>query len=379
MPFSRVLLALVASPRVLLAVKSALAAALAWWVAPHVPGVAADYPYYAPLGALVTMYSTVAASLRQGLQTLLGLVVGIGLAALVVGLGHTSVLTVALVIGVGVLLAGLPFLGAGRDWVPMAGLFVLLIGGADSESYSLGYVVQMLVGIVIGLAVNLVVVPPLHTGAARRRLDSLREALADRADDLAGVLDAPWPLADHEWERSMEALPATQARVRATVDLADDSRRLNPRRVVLGRLEPGRLAAPDRAALEASERISFHLRDAAEVIGGLARRQGRADDQDPRPTASDSLTPPLHRLFAATAVALRAPDDERAEALAAARAAEGAAWRAVDDAPATSARATSGIVSALVSAGRILVALDGPPTDAATRPGRSAVPRRQPA
>jgi hypothetical protein len=43
-----------AGPRLLLAAKTALAVGIAWTVAPFVPGVAEQYPYYAPLGALVS-------------------------------------------------------------------------------------------------------------------------------------------------------------------------------------------------------------------------------------------------------------------------------------------------------------------------------------
>ena len=48
--------------RVLLAAKTALAVGIAWLIAPLVPGVADDYPYYAPLGALVSMTPTMMGS-----------------------------------------------------------------------------------------------------------------------------------------------------------------------------------------------------------------------------------------------------------------------------------------------------------------------------
>src|SRR5919106_1454172 len=108
--------------RVQLAAKAALAAGLAFLIAPWMPGSAAEYPYYAPLGALVVMYENVAGSMRQGLQTLVGLGLGIGLAFMLVSLGEPSPLTVAVVMGLGILLAGLPRLGAGRDWIPTAAL-----------------------------------------------------------------------------------------------------------------------------------------------------------------------------------------------------------------------------------------------------------------
>ena len=106
--------------RLQLAAKAALAAGLAFFVAPYMPGTAAEYPYYAPLGALVSMYHNVAGSVRQGLQTLVGLAIGIGLAFLLVNVTDPSPLSVAVFMGIGVLLSGLPRLGS--------------VGGLDGRS-----------------------------------------------------------------------------------------------------------------------------------------------------------------------------------------------------------------------------------------------------
>ncbi|MBF4576338.1 FUSC family protein [Frondihabitans sp. VKM Ac-2883] len=347
-PGNRRALRLLAHPRILLAVKAALAAALAWWIAPHVPGTAADYPYYAPLGAVVSMYPTVKASLTQGIQTLAGLVLGIGLAAVVVALGNPTVLTVALVIGVGVLLGGLPLLGAGRDWVPMAGLFVLLIGGSDSEDYSWGYAVQMLVGIVVGVVINFTVVPPLYSSDARDRLQRLHSELADRADDLAGVFRADWPLDGDEFESRIESLPVTLARVRAAVDYGDESQRWNPRR--RRRID----LSDDRDRLRIAERIAFHLRDAAEVTGELARRGADPDRRVESP--GSAVTEPLAALYAALADAIRAHDD-RARPISQAEAALDDAWAALDAGTKPSPRRVAEEASVALSASRILVAL----------------------
>ena len=64
--------------------------------------------------------------------------------------------------GLGVLLAGLPRLGAGRDWIPTAALLVLLVGGHNPDDFSFGYLLQMGVGVTVGIVVNLLVFPPLH-------------------------------------------------------------------------------------------------------------------------------------------------------------------------------------------------------------------------
>ncbi len=135
--------AAVSPDRLLLAAKTALAVGIAWAVAPYVPGVANEYPYYAPLGALVSMYPTLMGSARTGLQTLLGLAAGIVLATAVILTTGPSWWSIPVIVGIGVILSGSGWFGAGREYVPMAALFVLIIGGQDADTYSLGYLVQM--------------------------------------------------------------------------------------------------------------------------------------------------------------------------------------------------------------------------------------------
>ena len=119
--------------RLLLVAKTALAVGLAWTLAPHMPGVTDEYPYYAPLGALVSMYPTLMGSVRSGLQTLLGLATGIALAAIVVLTVGPTWWTIPAVVGIGVLVSGTGWFGAGREYVPMAALFVLIIGGQNAD------------------------------------------------------------------------------------------------------------------------------------------------------------------------------------------------------------------------------------------------------
>jgi uncharacterized membrane protein YgaE (UPF0421/DUF939 family) len=95
----------VSPDRLLLAAKTALAVGIAWAVAPFVPGVANEYPYYAPLGALVSMYPTLMGSARTGLQTLLGLAAGIVLATAVILTTGPSWWSIPVIVGIGVILS----------------------------------------------------------------------------------------------------------------------------------------------------------------------------------------------------------------------------------------------------------------------------------
>ncbi len=250
--------------RLQLAAKAALAAGLAFAVAPLMPGSAAEYPYYAPLGALVSMYHNVAGSFRHGLQALVGLVLGIGLAFALVGIGHPSPLTVAVFMGIGVLLGGLPRIGSGSDWIPTAALLVLLVGGSNRDDFSFGYLIQMGVGVAVGIAVNFLVFPPLHFNAAATSLGKLRLALGRQLTDMGAALTEEWPPEHEDWSRRSTVLAESAGTVRHLVQEADASRRANPRR----RLHP-RDVDLDYRNLRELERVTFHIQDVTEVLSDV--------------------------------------------------------------------------------------------------------------
>ncbi len=145
-----------------------------------------------------------------------------------VGTGLPRIVAVAVVILIGVLLAGVRALGVGRDWVAIAALFVLLLGGADPDGYSSSYLMTMAFGVLVGVVVNLVVVPPLRVGRADDRLTRLRDALGAALDRMADAL-AGHAFDPEAAEAATEGLMATLADVREEVELADESRRYNPR------------------------------------------------------------------------------------------------------------------------------------------------------
>lgn len=253
--------------RLQLAAKSALAAGVAFAVAPLMPGAAAEYPYYAPLGALVSMYHNVAGSVRQGLQALTGLALGIGLAFALVSIGEPSPLAVAVFMGIGVLLGGLPRIGSGSDWIPTAALLVLLVGGSNRDDFSFAYLLQMGVGVAVGIAVNFLVFPPLHFSAATSSLGELRLALGKQLTDMGAALAEKWPPEHEDWSRRSTDLAEAASTVRHLVQEADASRRANPRR----RFHP-RDVDLDYRNLRELERVTFHIQDMTEVLSDVIWR-----------------------------------------------------------------------------------------------------------
>ena len=166
-----------AHPRTVLALKAALAAGAAWLLVQPFGGVADDYPYYAPLGAVVVMSTTVMTSVRTGLQAIAALGVGAALAVVVVQVPLPQVVGIMVVVGIGTALSNWRRLGAMSVWVPFAALFVLILGGEDPSGFVLGYGGLTAVGAAVGVAVNLAL-PQQPLGRTLQALASLQEELS---------------------------------------------------------------------------------------------------------------------------------------------------------------------------------------------------------
>ncbi len=285
--------------RLLLALKSALAGALAWWVALLMPGVAAEFPYYAPIGAMAAMYTSVGGSIKQGMETLAGLGLGIVVAFLVTQVAAPNMWTVALVVGIGVLVAGLPRMGAGKDLIPTAALIVMLLGDQDPDGFSLGYFIQMLVGVGVGLLVNATLFPPLHLTGAVNGLAELRSTLSLQLADMSAAILESWPPEHQEWSERGDGLSELSREVHEAVALAQISQRGNFRRKI-----NKRDVDADVALLTALERTAFHVRDVTEILASAIW------DGPKKTPVSQSTADPLSNAFATCSTAISEWDPE---------------------------------------------------------------------
>lgn len=328
-------------PRVLLAAKAALAASIAWLLAPLIPLADAQYSYYAPLGAVISMYPTLVRSVLTGVQALAGLAVGAAVAFGALAIGGPRVLSVALVVVVGVLLAGVRALGAGREWVPITALFVLLVGGIDADKYSVNYLVHMVLGVVVGVVVNLCIAPPLYVGSAEEKVNRLRDLVGDRLRDLARWL-REHPEGGGNWSGAIGDLEQTGASVRDAVREADESRRGNPR----GRGAVDKVGQ-NYQRLRALERGLFFLRDLTDVVGGF-------DPQDEAGSPARDMPDPVRRELASAIESVAgllesdAGGDTARQSLEDAEAALAALHSAVTDHPSGGDTATMDLVAATV-------------------------------
>ncbi|MBZ2194806.1 FUSC family protein [Occultella gossypii] len=281
-------------PRIALTLRAASAAGLAWMIVSLLPDAAAQYPYYAPFGAVIATTATVSSSVRESVQAVAAIALG-GLTAGVVDLviGTTSPLTVVLVVAVGVALAGLRWLGPMGGWVPTAAIFTLIIGHGDA-AFAGSYAGLTLLGAGVGIAVN-ALFPPLPMGPAARSIRATRERLAAQLGDLAQVLETTDFPAPTEWEEQHRDLDRARLTMRQAIGQALEARRANRR----AKRYSADIDALVREA-DAVERLTFVAADLADLIV----RDHFAPGPDGRPTRlpPDLRAPIVHsiRLLAGT-------------------------------------------------------------------------------
>lgn len=314
---------LAGQPRALLAAKIAFAAAIAWYLTPLLPFTADEYSYYGPLGVLVTMHPTVARSIRSGSEVVVGLGLGIGLGMVGVACiraGVPGIVVLVVAIAVAILIGGIRRLGAGQDWVALAALFVLA-NGAQAEDFSWAYLVNTALGVVIGIAVNLLILPPLYLKRADEQLSRLRDQVSDSLVELADAVEAG-EVGDALLHERPRALEVAAADVSAEVEEAEESGRINPR---------SRAHASQREAnterMAALERTAFLANDLADVI---AHRRGYHGESAPV-----ALRAPLGAAIRRVAELIAIPwnDSEAGDTLQAAVEAVEAYERAIESGP----------------------------------------------
>jgi hypothetical protein len=218
-------------PRWSLAAKGALAASLAWFVGLLAPEPFAQYPYYAPLGAVLATTSTVVRSVRDSLQSVAAVLVGALIARTVHLLPLPGPVELAMVVGLALLCVGWRIFGDMGSWTVMSSIFVLILGnGGDGDGMEFigSYVGLILVGASIGIAVNLLL-PPLPLTPSELALGRLRDGMADQVELLANWLEDRGTLDPDEWERRRQELFPTVEGARAAVAQTREASRANLR------------------------------------------------------------------------------------------------------------------------------------------------------
>ena len=206
--------------------KTALAAALAWVIAHTAFDVA--QPFLAPWAALLTVHATVFGSLRSGVQQVVATVVGVLVAF---AAGHflgVSALSLGIAVLVGLAAGSVRGLRSESTTAAATAIVVLTTGYADDGGMLAARLLDVGIGVAVGLLVNLLVWPPLRDRVAAHQIDVIDDRIGDLLCEIAGGLRAGRPETD-EWIERTEALDEEIDEGRRVLGQARESGRLNPR------------------------------------------------------------------------------------------------------------------------------------------------------
>ncbi|MFG6501831.1 aromatic acid exporter family protein [Microbacterium sp. P05] len=212
----------------LLVAKSAIASIAAWLVAGWlVPGPA---PVFAAVAALLVVQPSVNQSLTRAVERSIGVIVGVVVASALGILLGSYTFVILLATAVALLVAwALKLTSATANQVAISAILVLALGTATPD-YAFDRVLETLIGALIGVIVNLALVPPVALAPAREKVDALGGELGDALDRLADALETAQTAASLE-ELLLEArlLRPMRDAAEAALVTGAESLGLNPR------------------------------------------------------------------------------------------------------------------------------------------------------
>ena len=247
-----------------------------------------EAPILAPLTALLVVQLTMYQTIRHGLDRIASVLAGVLLAVGVAEVAGLTWWSLGIVVAASLVLGRLLRLGANLLEVPISAMIVLAVGG--NSTLAAGRVYETLVGAAVGIAVNIVIAPPLYVQPAADALGELADRVADVLSGLAGELRRGWSraAADH-WLEQARALGAEVARADRTLASAQESSRFNPRgsraRVAQPRLRTG-LTGLEHGYV-ALRSLCRALLDRAYFVP--SDQQGHAYDEQARVVLADAL------------------------------------------------------------------------------------------
>lgn len=219
----------------LLAIKAVIAATTAWVISVGVLGT--DVAFMAPWTALLTVHATVHRSLAQGAKTTVTSAIGMGLAFVIMQSMGVNLWTFALALFVGLVGARLSWIRDDSAAIATTAIFIF----TAKEPMFADRFVELILGVAIGIIVNMLVIPPLKDQQARRYVDSINQRMGAVLTDMAEEFSHSWDVdCAQAWLDETESMRSELNAAWQMVRLARESQRQNPRRLLTRRgLSPG--------------------------------------------------------------------------------------------------------------------------------------------
>ena len=253
--------------------KCVVAATAAWWVS--VTFLNTSFPFLAPWVALLTIDATAYRTLSRGVQSTVASLLGIGVASLVGHILGVSLWTYALALLVGLVVARVPWIRDEGVTVATMAIFILSDGFSEQQQQFGDRMLEIGVGVLVGIAVNLLVLPPMRDRQASRYVDSVNHRMGSVLENIGEEFASSWDTDRADaWITETDAITEELNSAWSVVRFARESRRANPRSYLarLRRARAGAGQAPDPADANwedilrrADEGVS-HLRNLARTL-----------------------------------------------------------------------------------------------------------------
>lgn len=269
-------------------IKSAVAAVVAWLLAGLIPNNPA--PILAPLTAIFSINLTIAGSMRDAVQRVLGVVFGILLAVLVSEYIGPNAWAIFLVILISFYVGRRLGLDPGGIQQIAVSALLIVLGAASNrlDHAAMLHLANTLIGTGVGLLLNASVAPPNYLPDARRRLLEVGDAIQDDLRVLAEAVRTG--ISNDEAVTTLHLARETNAKLLdldTTISQARESLQFN----LLGRRQRDVLGIYQRADL-ALEHASIQTRMIARALADAT-----AQDAPQGWLAHDALGEPLADLL----------------------------------------------------------------------------------
>lgn len=262
-----------ARPRSMLIVRAGIAAGAAYLVAQRLH--LAPAPVLAPLTALLVVQATLQDTLVSGLQRLLSVMAGVLLAATLSSVVGVTPWSLGASVVVALVLGKVLRLGPNVVEVPISAMVILTVHGQATQAHL--RIGETLVGTLVGIAANLILLPPVYLEPSVRAVRDLAMQTQELLLLMSlGVRDGWLAERAQIWLSSSRDLTDSTVDARSIVERGEQSARFNPR----GR--PSRIAWPELdEALTAQEHVVYALR-------GVCRSLADRDSADGAGTLPDA-------------------------------------------------------------------------------------------
>ncbi len=263
------------------AFKISLSAGVSWALA--VWWLSSPSPIWAPITASLIALLTVRASVRDALEKVFAVLIGILVAIWLGGLIGLHAWSIAFIVGLGFLVGKVLRLNGGAAaQIPINGLFVLALGSAQVEQRFL----DTLIGAAVAVAVNFAIVPPNYVREASRSVSSFADGLVEVLATISAGIAAPWTReASAGWLRTAREQGRFATNADSDVDKAAQSLHFHPGRAswtnALDRLQQ---------ANDTLQIVEVQVRTLARTVRDIATKVADCDGtQPPMPMASGML------------------------------------------------------------------------------------------